>query len=278
MDVRSGIEGENEVAAGMAVATGGDDHPGVESRIICGDCRELIPTLGKFDFIFCDCPFNIGQKYKGFNDRLATAEFDKFNAEWVSACWNACDGILALHGPDDLAVSFLSLAEAIGMRRIAWINLHYRFGQCSRRNWIDSRTHCLIFAKHADYTWNPEAVLVESDRVKYGDKRINDTERGGKRLPFTIWGLPSDGPGFGRVQGTNAERREKHPNQLPERYSERLIRAYTNPGDRILDPFCGSGTTVVVAKALGRSCVTIDISPESVASAQQRLIRGAVRV
>lgn len=247
-------------------------------RIICADCREVLPHLGKYHLIFGDPPFNIGQKYAGFVDRVSQGVFDEFTEQWVSACWDACDGVMALHGPDDLAEAYLSVARKLGMRRIAWVNWHYRFGQCSRLNWIDARCHCLIFAKHEKYTWNPESVLVESDRVKYGDKRVNETERGGKRLPGTVWGVPSDGPSWGRVQGTNAERRGKHPNQLPENYLARIIRAYSNPDDRIFDPFCGSGTTVVVAKVLGRRCDTTDISPESVLSARQRLERGAVRV
>jgi DNA modification methylase len=267
MDVGSRVEGE------VGLVAGAEDH-----SILCGDCRELAPNLGKFDLIFADPPFGIGQKYNGFTDRFGTGEFADFTRQWVLACWNACDGVMALHGPDDLAELYLQIARDLGMRRIAWVNLHYRFGQCSRRNWIDARCHCLIYSKREKHTWNPEDVLVESDRVGYGDKRVNETERGGKRLPGTIWGIPSDGPHWGRVSGSNAERREKHPNQLCENYLARLIRAYSNPGDRILDPYCGSGTTVTVAKALGRKCVTIDISPDSVESAKQRLIRGAVRV
>jgi DNA modification methylase len=80
------------------------------------------------------------------------------------------------------------------------------------------------------------------------------------------------------VQGNNAERRQGHPNQLPEVYLQRLILAYTNPGDRILDPFGGSGTTAVVADALGRDCVTCDVSEHNVASIRDRLQKGAVRV
>ena len=98
------------------------------------------------------------------------------------------------------------------------------------------------------------------------------------RLPGTVWGIPSDGPNWGRIQGNNSERRGDHPNQLPEAYLERLIRAYTNEGDRILDPFAGSGTTAVVSKALGRHCVTIDISPSTCRSVRERLQLGAVRI
>jgi DNA modification methylase len=107
---------------------------------------------------------------------------------------------------------------------------------------------------------------------------LANQNQNGKRLPGTVWGVPSDGSNWGRVQGNNTERRAQHPNQLPEVYLERLIRAYTNPGDRILDPFGGSGTTAVVAKALGRRCDTIEISEGSCLSILERLKAGAVRV
>jgi len=186
---------------------------------------------------------------------------------------------MALHGPDDLAEAYVVAQRRLNMRRIAWINWHYRFGQCGRSNWLDARCHCLIFAKHDEWTWNPDDVLVDSDRkTQYADKRIHETANGGQRLPGTVWGIPSDGQYWGRIQGNNKERRHGHPNQLPEVYLERLILAYTNPGDHILDPFAGSGTTSVVADALARECVTIDVSEPNVNSVRERLAIGAVRV
>lgn len=244
--------------------------------VLHGDCREIVPTLGQFDFVFADPPFNIGHRYCGYDDRRA--DFDDFTAEWISVCWNACSGVMSLHGPDDLAEAYLIAARRLNMRRIAWLNWHYRFGQCTRTNWIDARCHCLVFAKADVWTWNPGAVLVESDRVSYGDKRVHESANGGERLPGTVWGVPSDGPFWGRVQGNSSERRPGHPNQLPELYLQRLLKAYTNTGDRVLDPFAGSGTTAVVAAALGRSCVTVDVSAANCESVRQRLAAGACRI
>jgi site-specific DNA-methyltransferase (adenine-specific) len=116
---------------------------------------------------------------------------------------------------------------------------------------------------------------VESDRVKYGDKRA-DKPGNGKRLPFTIWGVEGDGPNWGRVQGNNRERRPNSPNQLPEVYLARLIRAYTNPGDWVLDPFGGTGTTAVVCKALKRNCITLELGEANCAAIKDRLKKGAV--
>lgn len=249
-------------------------------KVIAGDCRDVVPQLGRsFAFVFADPPFNIGRNYRDYNDRMSAKDYEDFTCAWMAVCWQACHGVMALHGPDNVAELYLRFARVLGFadKRIAWVNWHYRFGVCHRHNWIDARCHCLIFAKSKPHTWNPDAVLVQSDRVSYGDKRVGDSPKGGRRLPGTVWGVPSDGPNWGRVQGNNAERTE-HDNQLPEVYLERLLRAYTNPGDVVLDPFCGSGTTATVATALGRDCITIDIGPETVVAARDRIRRGPVRV
>ena len=252
-------------------------------EVIQGDCRNVVPLIAcdsdgyAFDFVFADPPFNIGHPYRGYDDRRD--DYDEFTAEWIRVCWQACRGVMALHGPDSLVDLFIDAQRKNKMRRIAWINWHYRFGQCTRSNWIDARCHCLIYARPTRYCWNPESVLVDSDRSAiYNDSRVDEYERGGQRLPGTVWGVPSDGPNWGRVQGTNKERRAKHSNQLPERYLERLIKAYTHEGYRVLDPFGGSGTTAVVADALNRDCVTIDVSGHNVDSIERRLEKGAVRI
>jgi site-specific DNA-methyltransferase (adenine-specific) len=239
---------------------------------------------GSAAFLFADPPFNIGHNYRGFNDRRSKKKFRKWIRKLMRSAWGAIDaerGVLALHGPDDLAELYLRYAADLefSANRIAWVNWHYRFGQCRRSNWIDARCHCIIFAKSpGSHTWNPDAVSVESDRSsKYNDKRTERYANGGRRVPGTIWGVPSDGPFWGRVTGNSKERRAGHPNQLPELYLERLIRAYTNAGDLVVDPFAGSGTTAVVGRELGRNVVTYDISAESTASVRERLTVGAVR-
>lgn len=257
------------------------------STIILGDSLKLMPRAdwyGRAAFLFADPPFNIGHGYRGFNDNKPPAKFRKFIKKLCRVAWESVDpkrGVIALHGPDDLAELYLRYARKLGFanNRIAWVNWHYRFGQCRRTNWIDARCHCLLFAKNpGGHTWNPEAVEVDSDRAtKYNDRRTERYANGGRRLPGTVWGVPSDGPFWGRVTGNSKERRPGHPNQLPEVYLERLIKAYSNAGDLIVDPFAGSGTTAAVATALGRNVATYDISPESTASVRARLTVGAVR-
>jgi site-specific DNA-methyltransferase (adenine-specific) len=86
-----------------------------------------------------------------------------------------------------------------------------------------------------------------------------------------------DGKFWGRVTGNSKERRKNHDNQLPEKYVGRLIQAYTNPGSTVLDPFGGSGTTIVVAEALKRSPITIERSAIYCESIRERLMNGSVQ-
>ncbi len=239
------------------------------------DCRKTRSKKG-FDLVIADPPFNVGQKYNGHDDSMKDIEYREFTLQWIQNCMDLLspNGVMALHGPDSLVEQYLLVPRLAGMDRIGWVNWHYRFGMCGRSNWIDSRCHCIFFAKSKDYIWNPESVLVESDRVGYGDKRIGETERGGKRVPLTVWGIPSDGKFWGRVQGGNAERWSKkqgapidHPNQLPIVYISRIIKAYTNPGSSVFDAFCGSGTVPLVCGALERSCLSVDIDKATVDSA-----------
>ena len=260
-------------------------------RIIQGDCRECrkwcnpCPPGGVIpDLAFLDPPFNIGQDYPGYVDQLHGDAFTDLIGEATTAAMEVLrpGGVLALHGPDHVADIYLNLARQRGWRRITWINWLYNFGQCQTANWVDARCHCLIYVKGEagqEYTWNPVDVMRPSARAsRYKDKRTLDSATPGVRVPGTVWGVPDDGPYWGRVQGNSKERVQGVPNQLPEVYIERLLKAYTNPGDHVLDCFGGSGTVPTVAKALGRGCTSMDISAENVAIMQQRLERGAVRV
>lgn len=94
----------------------------------------------------------------------------------------------------------------------------------------------------------------------------------------TVGGVPSDGAYGRRVQGNSTERRAVQTNQSSEIYRKRLIRAYTKPGDQILDPFVGSGTTVAGTQALGRRCAPVAISKASCESVRCRLAKGAARI
>jgi site-specific DNA-methyltransferase (adenine-specific) len=83
-------------------------------------------------------------------------------------------------------------------------------------------------------------------------------------VPGDVWSIP-------RVCGTFRERNDAgHRCQMPEAVLERIILATTNPGDLVVDPFAGSGTTPAVAKRLGRRFIGIELSEEYADTARTR--------
>jgi site-specific DNA-methyltransferase (adenine-specific) len=143
-----------------------------------------------------------------------------------------------------------------------------------------SHTHLFYFVKDARrFTFNASAVRVPSARqLVYADARAD----AGGRLPDNTWILrPQDLPQgfqpdedtwyFSRVCGTFKERAGWHGCQMPEQLLGRIVRACSDPGEVVLDPFAGSGTTLAVAKKLGRRWLGFDVSPAYVERIRARL-------
>ena len=83
--------------------------------------------------------------------------------------------------------------------------------------------------------------------------------------PTDVWKIPM-------ISGNFLERRE-HPAQYPEKLIERIVLAFTDKNDIVLDPFMGSGTTAAVAKKKGRRYIGYEIMPEYNIIAENRLMR-----
>lgn len=257
------------------------------AAVYAGDCITIMQDLRndglKVDLLFADPPFNYGEKYDSWDDKMPEKDFLEFTKTWLqgasallkpgAALWVNC--------PDEMAAHVVLMAQAAGLRMINWCIWSYRFGVWRPGNFIRAKTHVLYFVNtEAERKWYPDGILVDSDRAtKYGDRRTTTTKTPGKRVPLDVWGSEGDG-GFawGRVQGNSKERSKLHENQLPEVYLERVISCCTQPGDLVLDPFLGSGTTMVVARALGRRSIGIEISTRYARSALARVKKGAVRV
>lgn len=233
---------------------------------------EIVPSV-----IFADPPFNIGVTYNGAHDDKMD---DEDYLEWTTQWLGAADDLMAGHTslwinvPDKWAAHIVChCKDVLDMRLNNWCIWHHRFGTWQPKRFIVSKTHALWFSK-GDPIIRPERVLVPSDRAAiYNDQRTVDNA--GQRMELDVWGFD---PYWGRVQGNSKERRRNHPNQLPEKYLERIILACSDPDDTVVDPFAGSGTTACVAAALGRRAITADLSLVNVQSAAERCKSGAVRV
>ncbi|MCF7956069.1 MAG: site-specific DNA-methyltransferase [Phycisphaerae bacterium] len=236
-------------------------------KIICGDCIELLGSVEEpfIDLVFADPPFNIGYNYDKYKDKLESKNFVAWTRDWMEACVNALkpNGSFYIAIGDDYAAHIRLIGEELGMELRNWIIWHYTFGQQTKTKFARAHTHIFYFVKDKDnYTFNDHAVRVPSDRqLIYNDKRSNPEGK----MPDDVWNT------YSRVCGTFSERQKWHPCQMPESLLTRIISVSSNPGDLILDPFNGSGTTASAALQLDRKYCGIDISENYVDNTRTRL-------
>jgi site-specific DNA-methyltransferase (adenine-specific) len=174
----------------------------------------------------------------------------------------------------------LIFQKELGFTCRSWVIWYYTFGVNCTKKFSRSHAHLFHFVKDPKrFTFNNRDIRVPSARqLVYADARADSNGR----LPDDTWILrPQDLPDgfqpdedtwyFSRVCGTFKERAGWHGCQMPEQLLGRIIRACSNPGDVVLDPFGGSGTTLVVAKKLSRRWIGFELSPGYAAQARARL-------
>ncbi len=158
------------------------------------------------------------------------------------------------------------------VNEIIW---HYGLGASRARRSLLSK-HDVIFwyANSPDYTFNlirqePTAAMLKKYRHldEQGRRYMNSYGKryllkGGKPLD-DVWDLPAIAPTSGERVG--------YPTQKPLALLKRIVQLACDEGDLVLDPFCGSGTTLVAAQQLGRRWIGIDANPDAVTAARARL-------
>ncbi len=254
-------------------------------RLHQGDCLEGLERLapGVVDLAFADPPFNIGYEYDVYQDRQRREHYLAWSRRWGEAVTRVLKptGTFWLAIGDEYAAELkLLFQNELGLTCRNWVIWYYTFGVHCTKKFSRSHAHLFYFVKDPKhFTFNDEAVRVPSARqLVYADGRAD--ARG--RLPDDTWILrPQDLPdGFGaeedtwyfpRVCGTFRERAGWHGCQMPEQLLGRIIRACSHPGDLVLDPFAGSGTTLTVAKKLGRHWLGFELSANYAARIQARL-------
>ncbi|EAQ82237.1 DNA-methyltransferase [Blastopirellula marina] len=249
------------------------------------DCIQGMSKLpdGSVDLVFADPPFNIGFKYDVYDDRRSADEYLEWSRAWMEQVARVLksDGSFWLAIGDDFAAELKVLATRdLGMHCRNWVVWYYTFGMHCKAKFTRSHTHLFYFVKDPEnFTFNDMSVRVPSARMLvYGDRRANPKGR----LPDDTWVLrPQDIPEsfqaeedtwhFPRVAGTFKERAGFHGCQMPEQLLGRIIKVSSSEGETVLDPFAGSGSTLVVAKKLGRRHLGFEMSPEYAAAAQARI-------
>ena len=128
----------------------------------------------------------------------------------------------------------------------------YGLGGSSPRRYSRKHDVILFYTKSDRYTFNKPQTPAKSHRLKGRMKGATD-----------VWDIPS--------LNNMAKERTGFPTQKPLALYERIIEASTDPGDLVLDPFCGSGTTLLAAERLGRRWIGIDANSMALETAQERL-------
>lgn len=216
--------------------------------------------------IFADPPYNIGIDYGDGEkaDRLNPAQYMLWFAEWIGACWEslAADGSLWVMIGDEYAAEYATAMKRTGFTIRSWIKWYETFGVNCSRTFNRTSRHIFYAVKNAkSFVFNESAVTRPSDRqLKYGDKRAAE----GGKIWDDVWQIP-------RLTGTCDERIPSFPTQLPLDLLLPIVGCASDPGDLVVDPFNGSGTTGVAAITLKRKYVGIDKSSAFIDLADKRL-------
>jgi site-specific DNA-methyltransferase (adenine-specific) len=238
---------------------------------------------GAVDLVFADPPFNIGYNYDVYKDRLAADEYLNWTRQWGAAVVRALkpNGTFWLAIGDDFAAELkMVFQRELKLTCRSWVIWYYTFGVNCKMKFSRSHTHLFHFVKSPkEFTFNGDAIRVPSARqLVYADARADSKGR----LPDDTWILrpqdltegfqpTEDTWHFPRVCGTFKERAGWHGCQMPEQLLGRIIKVCSNPNDLVLDPFAGSGTTLVVAKKLGRKFIGYELSENYAKQVKLRL-------
>jgi modification methylase len=244
-----------------------------QDDVLVGDCVEVMARLpaGSVDLVFADPPYNLqlaGELLRPNHSRVAGveeawdrfagfAEYDRFTRTWLEAARRLLkpEGALWVIGSYHNIYRVGAILQDLGywmLNDIVWrktnpmpnfrgrrfTNAHETLLWCSRSQ--DSR-----------YTFNYEAMKALNDELQMRSDWL---------IPLCV------GPERLKRDGKKA-----HPTQKPEALLYRVLLASTRPGDLVLDPFFGTGTTGAVAKRLGRRCIGIERDRNYARFARERI-------
>ena len=238
------------------------------------DCLDAIPN-DYFHLIIIDPPYNLAKDFHGNKfSKLNTTSYEAYLRTWFG---KVCDK-LAPNGPLYMCGDWqcsLSMQKVISERltilnRITW---QREKGRGAKANWKNAMEDIWFAVKNPkDYYFDVEAVkmkrkVIAPYKVDGKPKDWEQTESGNFRItyPSNFWDDISI-PFWSMPENTD------HPTQKPEKLYAKLILASTKPGDKIFDPFLGSGTSAVVAYKLNRNYVGIELNRDYCLWAAKRLM------
>lgn len=250
-----------------------DKYEGKDATVFKGDCFEVLSSIpdASVDLIFADPPYNIGKKFGEFKDSWPSdLAYVEWCYQWLEACiqkLKPTGSLYVMTSTQAMPYLDLWLRERINiLSRIVW---HYDSSGVQAKKFFGSLyepiLYCVKDAKN--YIFNAADIEVEARtgavRKLIDYRKEVPTAYKTTKVPGNTWYLP-------RVRYRMSEY-EEHPSQKPEALLERIIKASSNPGDLILDPFGGTFTTCAVAQRLGRRSIGIELQAEYVKIGLRRL-------
>ena len=250
-----------------------DSDPLPRNQILSGDCIAAMNALpaGSVDMIFADPPYNLqlsGDLHRPNNSRVAGveddwdkfasfADYDNFTREWLGAARRILkdSGSLWVIGSYHNIFRVGATLQDLGywiLNDVIWrkTNPMPNFRGKRFTNAHETMIWCAR-EESAKPTFNYQAMKALNDGIQMRSDWLFPICSGGERL---------------KIDG-----RKAHPTQKPEALLHRVLLAATNPGDLVLDPFFGSGTTGAVAKRLGRDWIGIEREADYVDIARRRI-------
>jgi site-specific DNA-methyltransferase (adenine-specific) len=225
-------------------------------HIALGDCLKELPQIHGARLIVADPPYNIGLDYgdDGIEDDLDEDEYLRWCKQWINLCAGALsdDGSLWVIINDEWAEHFALMLNEAGLHRRAWIKWYETFGINCVNNFNRCSRHIFYYVVDPKrFVFNAESRYIRrpSDRqAKYNDQRADPDGK----LWDDVWTIP-------RLVDNAAERIPDFPTQIPLAITRAIVACASEPGDLVVDPFCGSASTGHAALELHRRFTGIEI-------------------
>jgi adenine-specific DNA-methyltransferase len=259
------------------VAAGDQDHHG----LIHSNALKILPKLPSqsVHLTLTSPPYYVGKAYDTSTDieefrRLhekVLPQIVRITKDGGSICWQVGYHVSKGHyTPLDFIIhEIMSQFKEVHLQnRTIW---EFGHGLHLTRRFSGRHEVILWYSKGKDYYFDLDAVRVPQ---KYPGKLRYKGEKKGEISGNPLGKNPSDVWEFPNVKAAHVEKTE-HPCQFPIALAQRLIRALTQKGDVVLDPFVGSGSTAVAAALDERSFIAIEINKKFVAVAQKRIEQAA---
>lgn len=248
---------------------GTDNH-----KIIHSDALKALTTQvadNSVDLIFADPPYNIGKNFNGHIEKWTTEEeYLVWCYEWIDLCIKKLKpngSFYVMTATQFMPFFDIYLRKKLNiLSRIIW---SYDSSGVQAKNYYGSMYEPIFFCvkDKNNYTFNSNDILVEA---KTGAKRKLIDYRKAVPTVYNTEKVPGNVWEFARVRHRMDEY-ENHPTQKPIALLERIIKASSNQGDLVMDPFSGTFTTCAVAKELKRNCIGIELQDEYVKIGLRRL-------